>query len=367
LVCIMSNEALAGVFTWVGWAFLPNFATNLLQGFYYRLTIRAGRPHPRPGEPLFAYHRRRIHILILCLYLLYTLVQTLYDIRLAGDFYSDLGVTPSSTDREVKVRFRRLAAKFHPDKVHQNGPVSPAMEGAFVHLKLAQDTILDPAKRFAYDRFGPIIVQVQQPGLKTIRDYVYAGLRSLVPEYAKGALALVVLNYFWLPKWGQYWRYLAVVGIMFLELYFLTHTWSPPAFSTYSARLAHTLLPGVLPNHLLPFQILTLARRMSMSLNIFISQLAPPAARSKADQDRQSQQQIAHLNQVAMRTDAEAGGLLNLGLAPFRGDQEKVEMLRRGMKEGIVMSAVRNSPEIREAVLGVIKRRKEGSDSQDVG
>ncbi len=241
------------------------------------------------------------------------------------------------------------------------------MEGAFVHLKLAQDTILDPARRFAYDRFGPVIVQVQQPGLKTIRDYVYAGLRSLVPEYVKGALALVVLNYFWLPKWGQYWRYLAVVGIMFLELYFLTHTWRPPAFSMFAARAAHTLLPGVLPAHLLPFQILTLARRMSMSLNIFISQLAPLATKSKADEDRQSQQQVAHLNQVAMRTDAEAGGLLSLGLAPFRGDQEKVEMLRRGMKEGIVTSAVRNSPEVREAVRMVIERRKEGPELQDVG
>jgi len=363
----MSNEALAGVFTWAGWAFLPNFATNLLQSFYYRITIRAGRPQPQPGQYLFVYHRRRIHIFILCLYLLYTLVQALYDIRLAGDFYTDLGVAPLSSDREIKARFRRLAAKLHPDKVHQNGPVSSGMEGAFVHLKLAQDTILDPAKRFAYDRFGPVIVQVQQPGLKTIRDYVYAGLRSLVPEYAKGALALVVLNYFWLPKWGQYWRYLAVLGIVFLELYFLTHTWKPPAFSFYAASIAHTLLPGILPAHLLPFQVLTLARRMSMSLNIFISQLAPPAARSKVDQDRQTQQQIAHLNQVAMKTDAEAGGLLGLGLAPFRGDREKVEMLRRGMKEGIVMSAVRNSPEVKEAVQRVIERRKDLPDLQDIG
>lgn len=257
--------------------------------------------------------------------------------------------------------------KLHPDKIGSSGMGSEDLEGAFVHLRLAQDTILDPAKRFAYDRFGPIIAQVQQPGLKTIKGYVYAGLRSLAPEYAKGALALVVLNYFWLPKWGRYWRYLAVLSIVFLELYFLTHTWKPPAFTLHGTRIAHALIPGILPDHLLPFQILTLARRMSMSLNIFISQLAPPAARSKTDQDRQTQQQIAHLNQVALRTDGEASGLLGLGLAPFRGDPEKVEMLRRGMKEGIVMSAVRNSSEVREAVRRVMERRNDGPQLQDIG
>ena len=295
-------------------------------------------------------------------------MQTLFDLRLAGDFYTDLGVTPSNSDREIKARFRRLAAKLHPDKIQQTGSENSDTDGIFVHLKLAQDTLLDPAKRFAYDRFGPVIVRVQQPHLKTIRDYVYAGLRSLVPEYVKGAIALVVLNYFWLPKWGQYWRYLAVLGIIFLELYFLTHTWQPPALSVYVARAAHALLPpGILPAHLLPFQLLTLARRMSMSLNIFISQLAPPAARSKAQQDVHTQQHIAHLNQVALRTDAEAGGLLSLGLAPFRGDRDKVEVLRRGMKEGIVMSAVRNSPEVKEAVRRVVERRRHGPDLQDLG
>ena len=241
------------------------------------------------------------------------------------------------------------------------------VEAAFVHLKLAQDTVLDPAKRFAYDRFGPVIVRVQHPGLKTIRDYVYAGLRSLVPEYVKGAVILVVLNYFWLPKWGQFWRYLAILSIVYLELYFLTRNWEPPTFSLQVANAAHRLLPGVFPLHLLPFQILAIARRMSISLNIFISQLAPPGPRTKADQDRQTQQQIAHINQVAMRTDAEAGGLLSLGFAPFRGDKEKVEMLRRGMKEGMVMGAVRNSPEVREAVGRVIERRKQGRDLQDLG
>lgn len=354
----MPESALTGLFSFLGWSFIPGYATSFLQTLYYKLTIRVGEPIPQPGTALYASHHRRIRVFVLCLYLIYTLFQGLYDIKLARDFYSALDVTPYTTDREVKARFRRLAAKFHPDKVSQSGDASPVAEALFVYYKLASDTILDPVKRFAYDRFGPKIVQTQQPNLRTIRDYVYLGLRSLVPEYTVGAVSLITLSYFYFPKWGQYWRLYAISTLLFLELYFLTHGFDPPSIVTKVGKAAHSLLPDLLPSHLLPFQILSLARKLSISLNIFISQLAPPAARSKADEDRQTQQRISHLNQAATRLDQEAQGLLNFGFAPFKGDVEKVIMLRKGMKDGVVQGAVRSSPEVRDAVRRVLDRRR---------
>ena len=302
---------------------------------------------------------------MLILYLLYTLIQALYDIRLAADFYTILGVTPWSSEREVRSRFRRLAAKYHPDKMHENGQSFPGAEEMFLRFKLAQDTILDPAKRFAYDRFGPVIVQVQHPGLKTIRDYVYAGLRSKIPEYVTSAAMLIVLNYVWLPKWGQFWRYFAVACMAFLELYFLTHSWDPPKLALSWAALARGAIPQLLPPHLLPFQILGLAHRMSMSLNIFISQLAPPSARNKATKDLQTQQQVSHLAQIASRLDQESGSLLQLGLSPFKGNREKSEILRSGMKESLLTGALRKNPEVREAVRQALARRTGGSTTQE--
>lgn len=304
---------------------------------------------------------------MLCLYLIYTLFQTLYEIRLAGDFYTLLGVSTHASEREIKARFRRLAAKFHPDKLRDAGSDTRVNDVAFVRLKLAQDTLLEPAKRFAYDRFGPAIVHVQHPGLKTIRDYVYAGLRGLIPEYAKGAASLALLNYFWLPSWGQYWRYLAIATLVFLELFFLTHQWETPRSLVYVTALAHRFLPDLLPPHLLPFQILSLARRMSLSLNIFISQLTPPSAKSAEAREVQTNQQIAHLSHTASRLEAETTGLLDLGLAPFKGDSELSRRLRRGMKDGIVMGEVRNHPEVRAAVERVIERRNRSAGLQDPG
>jgi len=343
------------------------YATSFLQSLYYRVAIPAGQPHPRPGTPLYAHHHRRIRVLVLSLYLVYTFAQALYDIKLAGDFYTMLGVTTTSTERDIKARFRRLAARYHPDKVRESDLPSMSAETAYVQFKLAHDTILDPAKRFAYDRFGPVIVQVDHPGLKNIRDYVYAGLRSKVPEYVISAFSLAVLNMIWLPKWGSYWRYLAIASLAFLELYFLTHAWSPPPVVAQLASGVHRILPQGTPSHLLPFQTLALARKLSLSLNIFISQLAPSGARSKADQDQQTQQQLAHLVDVANRTDAEAGGILQMGFAPFKNDTQRARALRTGMKDDILTGAVRNSPEVREAVRRVIDRRKEHQETMATG
>ncbi|EXJ62008.1 hypothetical protein A1O7_02440 [Cladophialophora yegresii CBS 114405] len=363
----MADSAISQGFSLVGWAFLPTYATNILQTIYYRVTIPAGQRHPHPGEPLFAYHHRRIRVFVLSLYLVYTLAQALYDITLSGDFYRLLGVTPWSGEKEVKSRFRRLAARYHPDKLHENGQPFPSADAVFVRYKLAHDTILDPAKRFAYDRFGPVIVQVQHPGLKTIKDYVYAGLRSKAPEYLSNAGVLILLNYIWLPKWGQFWRYFAVACMAFLELYFLTHVWEPPKLALLWASTAQKLLPDLLPPHLLPYQVLGLARRMSMSINIFISQLAPPKARDPAMRDMQTQQQIAHLAQAASRLDAETGGLLQLAMSPFRGEGEKAEILRSGMKESLVTSTLRRHPEVRAAVQRVLDRRRGAAIMQERG
>jgi curved DNA-binding protein CbpA len=332
------------------------YATGLLQSFWYKLTVPVGQTAPRPGSPLYAYHHRRIRVFVLCLYLLYTLAQSLYDIKLAGDFYTALGVSPASSEREVKNKFRRLAAKFHPDKIRENDAVS-ASDSVFLHLKLAQDTILDPAKKFAYDRFGPVVVQLTHPGLKTIRDYVYAGLRAKAPEYAANALLLVILNYVWLPQWGQFWRYFAVMVMALLELFFLTHAWQPHPYLQRMGLLLHARLPDLLPPHLLPFQLLTIARRLSMSLNIFISQLAPPSVKNKAAQDQQSQQQLSHLTQATERVNAEASSLLQLGLSPFANDRANMRKLRDGMTETLMMSTVRNSPEVREAISRVARNR----------
>ena len=67
-----------------------------------------------------------------------------------ADYYELLGVSRTATEAEMKSAFRKLAMKHHPDK----NPGDKAAEAKFKELNEAYQTLSDPQKRAAYDRFG---------------------------------------------------------------------------------------------------------------------------------------------------------------------------------------------------------------------
>lgn len=62
----------------------------------------------------------------------------------------------------------------------------------YVHLKLCRDVLIDPVKRFAYDRFGPDVLHWKH--CSTIRDYVMVGVQSTAFYYAGTGAVLAVLG-----------------------------------------------------------------------------------------------------------------------------------------------------------------------------
>jgi hypothetical protein len=145
-----------------------------------------------------------------------------------------------------------------------------------------------------------------------------------------------------------------------LELALITHPQAVFVPAAYLPTWLWTWMPEP-AFHLLPFQTLTLARRASILLHIFISQIAPPGARAAGNGDKISPQTMQRMGQLVAATrqaDFEATRMLQVGLAPFRGDRESVSALRRGMKEGLILGGVRSSPEVQRAVTQVVERRK---------
>ena len=67
-----------------------------------------------------------------------------------ADFYETLGVARTADEKELKSAFRKLAMKFHPDK----NPGDAEAEKKFKEINEAYETLKDPQKRAAYDRFG---------------------------------------------------------------------------------------------------------------------------------------------------------------------------------------------------------------------
>ncbi|RCS25089.1 molecular chaperone DnaJ [Phyllobacterium salinisoli] len=66
------------------------------------------------------------------------------------DYYETLGVAKGADEKTLKSAFRKLAMQFHPDK----NPGDHEAERRFKEIGEAYETLKDPQKRAAYDRFG---------------------------------------------------------------------------------------------------------------------------------------------------------------------------------------------------------------------
>src|SRR6266542_2271388 len=66
------------------------------------------------------------------------------------DYYSTLGVAKTSTEKEIKQAYRKLARKFHPDV----NPGDKAAETRFKEINEAYEVLSDADKRRKYDELG---------------------------------------------------------------------------------------------------------------------------------------------------------------------------------------------------------------------
>ncbi|WP_011580023.1 MULTISPECIES: molecular chaperone DnaJ [Chelativorans] len=67
-----------------------------------------------------------------------------------ADFYETLCVSRNADEKELKSAFRKLAMQYHPDR----NPGDMEAEKKFKEINEAYETLRDPQKRAAYDRFG---------------------------------------------------------------------------------------------------------------------------------------------------------------------------------------------------------------------
>jgi curved DNA-binding protein len=76
------------------------------------------------------------------------------------DYYKTLGVSRDASQEEIRKKYRKMAAKFHPDK----NPGNKRAEAKFKEIGEAYEVLKDPEKRKLYDQVGSDWKRYQQAG-----------------------------------------------------------------------------------------------------------------------------------------------------------------------------------------------------------
>ncbi|KAI4737749.1 membrane associated DnaJ chaperone-like protein [Aureobasidium sp. EXF-12298] len=350
-----------------GWYILPNLVTGWAQTAFYAVWIRAGDPKPQPGTKVFVQHRKRINILVIVAYLLYTIYEADFQLRMAGNLYQDLGVGLDVNDKGINSRFRRLTLLHHPDKVSPGSDRSTA-ESYYVHLKFCRDILIDPTKRFAYDRLGPDIF-FWRPQPTSIPDFLLIGLRNLFLYYSGTAAVLTLLGFLGYIKQAAFWRFLALAALGVFEVHCLTN----PHFPRLLTQVVNPIF-AIIPTHpqFLPWQLISLLRKLILTAFIAFSQIgpllaSPEAAAAEAQNDQVSQQQLQRLGALGQALESEANMLMGLEMTPFANDEAAMREMRGRMKRFLVENTVRSNVEVRNAMGEAIARRRQGVPHGAVG
>lgn len=245
----------------------------------------------------------------------------------------------------------------HPDKAGGNAGDSA---NYFIHLKLASDTLFDGAKRFAYERFGPEVVNWQK--CTTIKDYVQKGvITGILPHYAVAAGMIYMLGMFGFMEFGKYYRWLILLTLCVFELYTVTRPDLPPALQAVNSVMTRfTSNPPYLP-----FQVISLARKLSITIYIALSQIGPlvsaqlgPLKASAEDDEKALKQSLERLEAMGRQLDGDVVRLLEMEMAPYKGDREAAANLQGKMREWLVQNTIRADPMVRDALGTSFKRRR---------
>jgi curved DNA-binding protein CbpA len=121
------------------------------------------------------------------------------------DFYAELGIARSATDREIRSAFRRLAMTYHPDR-HADPAVKTSAAERFKAAAEAYRVLSSPTRRREYDarprwaarRSSPATAVHHPAGLAL--DFLDAGWR-LWEAWAAVEVRRIELT------WARHWRF----------------------------------------------------------------------------------------------------------------------------------------------------------------
>jgi hypothetical protein len=130
----MPSTTTKAIFSLLGWSYIPDFITSTL--------LRWARPYLH--TPVTPVHYRLTFAFVVSSYLVYNFFEA--SLSTPPNFYELLDVSPASDGSKIKAAFRAFARRHHPDRVGPEG------SDFFVAVRGGYEALMEPNKRWAYDR-----------------------------------------------------------------------------------------------------------------------------------------------------------------------------------------------------------------------
>jgi hypothetical protein len=275
--------------------------------------------------------------------------------------YNDLGVPIDVSDSTLQSRFRKLTIKYHPDKVAARD--RDRANDFYVHLKQARDVILDPAKRWAYDRFGPDGLR-QCAKCITVKEYTDNALIVALGTYGALIAFLIGANALGFLKDGAYWRYLAILAVATFDV----RTAMRPDHPSFLTKWLNPLVTSLhLRPAYLPFQLTIIVKKASISAAQFLGLLIPlyrddplKPPKTTDDSEEARHKQLDRLDAVIQVCNVDVTRILELENIPFKEDERAKSELREAMKTYMMQNAVHQVKEVRNAIGASMAKKRAG-------
>ncbi|KAK4058062.1 hypothetical protein OIO90_000801 [Microbotryomycetes sp. JL221] len=270
------------------WTLLPSIVTRIVLKLFYqfypqkRPQITSPHSSNDDNEPSSIVqleqeltkalnHVKVTRALLVSLYIVYTIINTLWTIKTNVNYYELLGLTKDQIEQSgsvgstiVKTQFRKLAKRFHPDKIGQQG------QEIFVELRKATDVLDNEVKRWTYERFGSKILNWSNgKQLASRREYLMSGLTSMIMFYVMTLASHVISGLFRsdLNRF-RFWQWWALVVALIIELNLILSPDSTRTFQIGSIRFSTG-------QRLLRYQLVQLLHQSLITFMIIINQLTP--------------------------------------------------------------------------------------------
>ncbi|WWD17878.1 hypothetical protein CI109_102322 [Kwoniella shandongensis] len=335
---------MSSLFTPLLWSFLPSQLTHTLLPY-----LSSYFPALLPAAPrnTSTYNRnyRLVFTGVVCVWLAYSFVTD--EERTKGeDWYSLLGVDVGVDDDGLKRAFRSLSRLHHPDRAGAGN------DDQFIMIRRAYETLSDPVKRYAYDRFGP---QVLEWKAASVREYIHTGLARSVGFYLVSGGIMLLLSLLGRVQEGSYWRQTLFAVLLTFELLLIL---SP----TSSLSLPSLLNPfrSFLPRNLTSqpqFKQINLLHRLFTSLSVGITQLAAAWTEPKRGNGTEEEWKRVIGMLRGLEMDAITGFQSEVVPVLSSGNAKNVEaLIQSQMEEVVVQRSISSHPHIRPAWQAAISQ-----------